>query len=31
MPAAEIATGDADARTVNADRIEDTLNNLPQH
>jgi hypothetical protein len=27
MPAAEIATGDADARSVNADRI-DTLNNL---
>jgi hypothetical protein len=28
MPAAEIATGDADARSVNADRIENTLNNL---
>jgi hypothetical protein len=31
MPAAEIATGDADARFVNADRIENTLNNLSQH
>jgi hypothetical protein len=31
MPAAEIATGDADARSVNADRIENTLNNLTQH
>jgi hypothetical protein len=31
MPAAAIATGDADARSVNADRIEDTLNNLTQH
>jgi hypothetical protein len=28
MPAAEIARGDADARSVNADRIENTLNNL---
>jgi len=28
MPAAEIATADADARSVNADRIENTLNNL---
>jgi hypothetical protein len=31
MPAAEIATGDADARSVNADRTENTLNNLTQH
>jgi len=31
MPAAEIATGDADALSVNADRIENTLNNLTQH
>jgi hypothetical protein len=28
MPAAEIATGDADARSANADRIESTLNHL---
>jgi hypothetical protein len=26
MPAAEIARGDADARSVNVDRIETTLN-----
>jgi hypothetical protein len=31
MPAAEIATGNADARSVNADRIENTLNNLTKH
>jgi hypothetical protein len=31
MPAAEIATGDTDARSVNADRIENTLNNLTKH
>jgi hypothetical protein len=31
IPAAEIATGYADARPVNADRIENTLNNLTQH
>jgi len=29
MPAAEIATGDADARSVHADRIENTLNPHP--
>jgi hypothetical protein len=31
MPAAAIATGDADTRSVNADRIKNTLNNLTKH
>jgi hypothetical protein len=31
MPAAEIAMGDADARSVKAGRIANTLNNLAYH
>jgi hypothetical protein len=31
MPAAEIATGDTDAHSVNADRLENTLDSLTKH